>query len=149
MFYKMVKMTQNCLKKDLVISATEVFNRDGIRLLYFNSELPKPFACRKNTKGQYYCEPDLETSISRSGTGLSFRKWDIFVFAQCPNSCVRRLLSPLKSKSETQKCPKQNPKLRLPYLYLETFLQVKWGLNLGVIASLYRRNVRHEICFGS
>ena len=60
---KTVKMTQNCFKLICRSSSIEIFNRDGLLPLYFNIELPEPFAWGKNTTGQYYCEPDLEIEV--------------------------------------------------------------------------------------
>ena len=44
-------------------SWTEITDRDGLLLLYFNRELPELFSREKNTTGQYYCEPDLEIKV--------------------------------------------------------------------------------------
>ena len=42
-----VQMTQNCIKLICWSNSTEIFNKDGLLLLYFNIELPAPFAREK------------------------------------------------------------------------------------------------------
>ena len=64
---KWVRKTQmgendNHLKMIFSWSSTKLTNRNGLMLLYFNRELLDPFF-RKNTTGQYYCEPDLEIEV--------------------------------------------------------------------------------------
>ena len=58
-------MIQRCLKMIYLSRGTETTNRNGLLFSYFKRKLPEPTAIPlgKNTKGQYYCEPDLEIEV--------------------------------------------------------------------------------------
>ena len=74
-FLKSLKMIQNCFKLICRSSSTEFFNRDGLMPLYFNVEVPEPFARGKipqvsMTVSRTWKLRFTSNSISRSGTGL-------------------------------------------------------------------------------
>ena len=77
-------MTQNCFKLICRSSSTEIFNRDGLLPLYFNIEIPEPFARETIPQASIIVSwtwklQFTSNSISRSRTGLWMR-WSTSLF---------------------------------------------------------------------
>ena len=87
-FCKSLKMTNNHLRMISLSNWTEITDRDGPLLLYFNRELPEPFSREKIPHASIIVSRTWKlrftsNSISRSGTGLGF-------FMQTGNTLIRR-----------------------------------------------------------